>query len=335
MKILCLILLLRASVQLQCDKKKITAHVGGEFTLKCDYNTKSFLFSKKYWCRGPSGHTCVIVMDSEQVHKSSDRTHILDTPRYGLFVKVTQLQFEDAGTYWVGIDKIYADIMTSVVVVITEVPVSKPKVWPTSSLVTRPTCWGASVTVRCSCTKGTAVHFAWYKHTHHEDLLLHLSSDLHLHCSTVEGESQYYCVASNDVSREQSKVISVQALVPADSNCIYAVNMEGQPIYDCADRMTTTSPETSPVPTCPTTEPLKIHTDSGDWSSSLNHTLQDLFLSRSKTGLPLWLTLLRWGSFAFLLIFLCIVHECTKARHRKRPKRKRKVLFKPLPNLAA
>uniref|UniRef100_A0A665V1N6 Immunoglobulin V-set domain-containing protein n=1 Tax=Echeneis naucrates TaxID=173247 RepID=A0A665V1N6_ECHNA len=106
---------LSASVQLQCDKKKITAHVGGEFTLKCDYNTKSFLFSKKYWCRGPSGHTCVIVMDSEQVHKSSDRTHILDTPRYGLFVKVTQLQFEDAGTYWVGIDKIYADIMTSVV----------------------------------------------------------------------------------------------------------------------------------------------------------------------------------------------------------------------------
>lgn len=40
--------------------------------------------------------------------------------RYWLFVKVRDLQFEDSGVYWVGIDKMYADIMASVNVVITE-----------------------------------------------------------------------------------------------------------------------------------------------------------------------------------------------------------------------
>lgn len=38
----------------------------------------------------------------------------------GLFVKVTGLQFEDTGVYWVGIDKIHADVMTRIEVNITE-----------------------------------------------------------------------------------------------------------------------------------------------------------------------------------------------------------------------
>lgn len=35
-------------------------------------------------------------------------------------MKVKNLQFDDTGVYWVGIDKIYADIMTDVRVVVTE-----------------------------------------------------------------------------------------------------------------------------------------------------------------------------------------------------------------------
>lgn len=38
----------------------------------------------------------------------------------GLFVKVTGLRLVDTGVYWVGIDKIHADIMTQVKVVVTE-----------------------------------------------------------------------------------------------------------------------------------------------------------------------------------------------------------------------
>lgn len=113
---------LSASLQLHCDKTKITAHIGGEFLLICQYDTNGFLFSKKYWCRGDSRSTCEILVDSEGVAKTekTHKSHILDARRRGLFVKVTDLQFDDAGVYWVGIDKIYADIMTSVNVIITE-----------------------------------------------------------------------------------------------------------------------------------------------------------------------------------------------------------------------
>lgn len=61
-------------------------------------------------------------MDSERRAKTENthRSQILDIGRRGLFVKVTGLQFDDAGVFWVGIDKVYADIMTQVKVVITE-----------------------------------------------------------------------------------------------------------------------------------------------------------------------------------------------------------------------
>lgn len=94
-------------------------HIGGEFVLVCVYDTSRFLYSKKYWCRGSSRSTCEILEDSERLHKTG-RTSVVDAGRIGLYVKVTNLQFDDTGVYWVGIDKIYADIMTSVSVVITE-----------------------------------------------------------------------------------------------------------------------------------------------------------------------------------------------------------------------
>lgn len=174
-------------------------------------------------------------------------------------MKVTGLRFDDTGAYWVGIDKIYTDIMTSVNVLITEgknktqfwtfihvygqaefkyialfvpVPVSKPSLRPLSSLVDRPTCWGQPVTVRCGSTKGTAVDYAWYQQTQHKDLLLLHSSDVRLHCGTVEKDSNYYCIASNDISSQRSDVLSVQVLMPADSSCIYVVHMQGKNGYD-------------------------------------------------------------------------------------------------------
>ncbi len=67
-------------------------------------------------------------MDSEGGAKNTHRSHIIDARKKGLFVKVTGLQFDDTGAYWVGIDKIYADIMTPVNVVITEGK-NKTEVW--------------------------------------------------------------------------------------------------------------------------------------------------------------------------------------------------------------
>lgn len=61
-------------------------------------------------------------MDSDGGTKTmnTQRSLIIDQGRRGLFVKVSELQFDDAGVYWVGIDKIYADLMTSVHVAVTE-----------------------------------------------------------------------------------------------------------------------------------------------------------------------------------------------------------------------
>uniref|UniRef100_A0A673C6E0 Immunoglobulin V-set domain-containing protein n=1 Tax=Sphaeramia orbicularis TaxID=375764 RepID=A0A673C6E0_9TELE len=79
-----------------------------------------FIAYRKYWCRGDARNTCEILVHSESATKNAQKYYILDAGRRGLFVKGTGLQLKDGGTYWVGIDKIYADVMTSVKVVVTE-----------------------------------------------------------------------------------------------------------------------------------------------------------------------------------------------------------------------
>ncbi|XP_028265545.1 uncharacterized protein LOC114438415 [Parambassis ranga] len=323
MEVLLLILLFRMSLQLQCDKTEITAHVGGEFILACQYDSSRYLYSKKYWCRGDSRNTCQILVHSEEIKRNTQRSHIIERiGRRALFVRVTNLRLDDADVYWVGIDKIYADIMTSVKVVITEVPVSKPALWPLSSLEDRPTCDGKPVTVRCGCAKGTGVQYAWYQaHTHREPFLLHSSSDLYLHCRTVEKKSDYYCVASNDMSSLESDVLSVQVLLSAGDSCIYVVNIQGQPFYDCMDRMSTTTVTAPPVTSCQA--PTEFHPESHNQSLLTNDTQTHLIFSRSWTGVPFWYMLLRWGALIFLTMFLCIVVKCTKQRHKNMSRRRR------------
>lgn len=109
------------SFQLHCRPQMIVIHIGETFVILCQYDTSHFLFSKKYWCQGESKVTCTILVDSDNLIRSkTGRVQIIDLGPRGLFVKVTDLQFEDTGQYWVGIDKIHADVMTPVKVVVTE-----------------------------------------------------------------------------------------------------------------------------------------------------------------------------------------------------------------------
>ncbi|XP_029995228.1 uncharacterized protein LOC115422814 [Sphaeramia orbicularis] len=331
MKTLCLILLIHASLQLKCDKTKITAYVGGEFSLICTFDTNRFLFSRKYWCRGDARNTCEILVHSESATKNAQKYYILDAGRRGLFVKGTGLQLKDGGTYWVGIDKIYADVMTSVKVVVTEVPVSKPRLQPLTSLGGRPTCWGQPLTVRCGSAKGTNIRYAWYQQSHPKNNLLYQSSDLRLHCGTTEKDRSYYCVASNDVNHQESDILFVQVLLPAQSSCIYSVNIPDQPVYDCADRFTTSTDRwTTTTATTP-----ELTTDSHNATENqclhTNQTNVDWLYSRKWTGLPLWYSFLRWGCFLFLLVILCSLLKYAKAKHKvKHAKRQRKVRFRHL-----
>uniref|UniRef100_A0A3B3CL25 Immunoglobulin V-set domain-containing protein n=1 Tax=Oryzias melastigma TaxID=30732 RepID=A0A3B3CL25_ORYME len=105
---------------LRCDRRTIIAHVGGEFLLTCTFEN-SFYFNKKYWCRGASRDSCEILADSEGVARTkyTHRSHVVDYQKR-VFVKVTNLQIDDSGEYWVGIDKVYSDIMVSVTLHVTQ-----------------------------------------------------------------------------------------------------------------------------------------------------------------------------------------------------------------------
>lgn len=111
---------------------------------------------------------------------------------------------------------------------------SKPRLWPLTSLADRPTCWGEPVTVRCGCTTGTAVHYAWYikAEEKYEDVQLNNMSDLYIHCGTLDHNSNnyfnYYCAATNDVSHQESDVVSVQLLIPGYSSCVYVITMSSK-----------------------------------------------------------------------------------------------------------
>ncbi|KAK3518956.1 hypothetical protein QTP70_016218, partial [Hemibagrus guttatus] len=106
---------------LQCDKTSIHTTIGRDINVLCSYNAKQFLLSKKYWCLGESRSTCEVLMDTDgfttprlkkkaKIYQSLRTIHIL----------MTELQLEDTGIYWAGIDKIYADIMFRIKVVVTE-----------------------------------------------------------------------------------------------------------------------------------------------------------------------------------------------------------------------
>ncbi|XP_032413664.1 uncharacterized protein LOC116716843 [Xiphophorus hellerii] len=324
MKILCLLLLVHTSLQLQCDKREIRAHIGGEFIIVCRYESK-FLFSNKYWCRGPSRYSCDILQDTDGVAKpkNKNRLSIFDLPRHvKLMVKVTNLQIEDSDVYWIGIEKINADIMMSVKVTVTQVPVSKPRLWPLTPLADGATCMGKSLTVRCGGAMGTNVFYAWYQHVHHKGFLLLSSSDLSLHCGMLTEDSEYYCSASNSISNAQSDALSVKIFLPDNSSCIYVANIPGQPVYDCADRMRTTVAETSPTTIC--LETTKITTNTSKQSLQVNQTAMDVFFSSTWTGVPVWYELLRWGSMTVLIISLCIFISCTKTSHKKHGRRRKK-----------
>lgn len=108
------------------------------------------------------------------------------------------------------------------------VPVSKPTLWPVSSPLDKLSCWGEPVIVRCGCSEGSAVQYSWYQNSHHGLTLLNHSAELYLDCGTVGKESNYYCTATNGISTQDSENLSVQVLMPADSSCIYIINMQGE-----------------------------------------------------------------------------------------------------------
>ncbi|KAF3861149.1 hypothetical protein F7725_001404 [Dissostichus mawsoni] len=76
-----------------------------------------------------------------------------------------------------------------------------------------------------------------------------------------------------------------------------------------------------PPTSCHTTGEIQPDTTNQLINATENHLLLRVF-----TGVPLWYTMLRWGSFASFVIFICVFIICAKVRdkHAKRKRRRRR-----------
>ncbi|KAJ8265415.1 hypothetical protein COCON_G00145140 [Conger conger] len=302
--VLCFLLFLQSSVQLQCNPEKVQDVIGGSFILVCSYNTKQFLFSKKYWCLGESRSTCEIIKDTEGYVKKElkGRIEMHDLQKRGLVVMMKDLQFADTGHYWVGIDKIYADIMCPISITVSEVAVSQPHLRFLSPVPE--TCWGRSVTVRCVSDQGTNVRYGWYKTGGSRDISLGVMADLQLHCGFVGDGEEYYCRASNSVSSKRSPSVSALLLRPAEEDCVYILTVQGEHQYDCWDRL-----RTSTALPLDTTEYRRVVNQ----STPVSHNKELNVSIRTRSQMPVWYEVLRWLLFVSLLTVLCLVHRCSRA----------------------
>lgn len=90
------------------------------------------------------------------------------------------------------------------------------------------TCWGQPSVFRCRSERGTDVQYTWYRVGHPNNIVLHHSTDLYLHCSNITEDSQLFCSAFNDVSSQSSEFVSLQLLQSSDKDCVYLISSNGE-----------------------------------------------------------------------------------------------------------
>ncbi|KAA0707136.1 hypothetical protein E1301_Tti002457 [Triplophysa tibetana] len=308
MKIMFILLLVQVSVQLQCDKTIIQGTIGNTFSIVCTYKTNQFRFNKKYWCAGDSRSSCKVLMDTDgfSLVNYRDRAHIIDAVSRGLTVHVKDLQSDDNGTYWVGIDKIYADIMVRIQVTVRNEAVINPSVWPLSFV--EMTCWGQPVTFRCRSERGTDVRYTWYTVGHPNNIVLHHATDMNFQCSNSTESTEFFCSAYNDVSRQNSEMFTVQHLQPADQGCMYLITSKTLSSYECIRSTTTTQTSENPWNSATASDITEGQND----TMSVNRTVRF-----SWSGLPLWYECLRWLLSLAMFTVVCGVHIWTISRCRR------------------
>ncbi|XP_060750576.1 uncharacterized protein LOC132862535 [Tachysurus vachellii] len=240
MRVVYLLLMFQVHAHLKCDKTSIHTTVGRDINVLCRYDSNNFIFSKKYWCHGESRNTCEVLLDTDGFTTSrlKKKARIYQSGYQTFHILITGVQLEDTGIYWAGIDKIYADIMFRINVMVTEEAVSRPHIWLDGSPVV--TCQGQQVLLRCRAERGTNVKYSWSKEAQVQDVLLESSTDLLFHCAFLTEDAQYICSAQNAVSRERSNPISLHLVQAGQENCIYSLMSDELESYDC--RTTTVSP---------------------------------------------------------------------------------------------
>ncbi|CAI5777841.1 CMRF35-like molecule 8 [Podarcis lilfordi] len=107
---------------IQKNTEKIATE-GTSTTVTCFYDME-YRFDNKYWCRGSSRTSCDILGETKKFVKWNykSRLTLLDNRKGVFWVTMHQLTEDDSGTYWCGIDRPFADIMTSVKLKVNKAP---------------------------------------------------------------------------------------------------------------------------------------------------------------------------------------------------------------------
>ena len=95
-----------------CQERTVRGTEGGNLTVNCGYG-RGWESYKKWWCRGDDWDSCRIIVKttgSEKLVKKG-RASIQDNhSRHKFTMTLERLQYDDADTYWCGIEKIGNDI---------------------------------------------------------------------------------------------------------------------------------------------------------------------------------------------------------------------------------
>ncbi|XP_060700978.1 polymeric immunoglobulin receptor-like [Hemiscyllium ocellatum] len=219
-----------------------TGILGRTITIACNYNSRWYQPSMKYWCHGWTRDCKVIATTNWQ----TGRISITDNKTQGIFlVTMKNLQWGDAGWYSCGIDTPGLDPHFNVKLHISEEAVSVPGL----RFLSQPnvSCSGGSVTVSCESARGSLpIHYAWSEKMPSQDSKISDTNKLDLHCqSFTQQHHQYYCTASNTQGTKPSEMVNVSVNNVRQKNCSYRIQINSIGEEYFCDNSSTISAKTS------------------------------------------------------------------------------------------
>lgn len=99
------------------ETEALTGEVGGKITIKCSHSYADT--NVKYFCKGACRDNDVTITSRKSRTDSNGRYSIKDEGNT-FYVTISDLQVEDSGTYWCGIERVGVDTYNEVILTVKE-----------------------------------------------------------------------------------------------------------------------------------------------------------------------------------------------------------------------
>ncbi|XP_045670411.1 CMRF35-like molecule 5, partial [Ursus americanus] len=129
-----------------CQERTVRGTEGGNLTVNCRYG-RGWESYKKWWCRGDDWDSCRIFVKttgSEKLVKKGRASIQDDHSQHKFTMTLEHLRYDDADTYWCGIEKIGNDIGFKFYVAVHPAP--DPTDFPKPVARPTPASWDSSLT---------------------------------------------------------------------------------------------------------------------------------------------------------------------------------------------